>query len=190
MLSARFGPMPSTSCKSCRRLLDDVEHLLAEGLDQLLGVDRADAFDHPRGEILLDALGGGRRRRTQKVGAELHTVRAVVDPPAARLDELAGTDRCGMADDGNQVALAAGLHPQDAKAAILVVERNALDEAREVLAFGCSLRPTEARLFHSCGSRPGIQQHYDKPASAAMPDHARRRVVNLRSLPSRKRSNR
>ena len=36
--------------------LDDVEHLLAEGLDHLLGVDRPDAADHAGGEILLDAL--------------------------------------------------------------------------------------------------------------------------------------
>ena len=35
--------------------LDHVEHLLAERLDHLLGVDRADAADHPGTEILLDA---------------------------------------------------------------------------------------------------------------------------------------
>ena len=133
MLSARFGPMPSTSCSALGRLLDDVEHLFAEGLDQLLGVDRADALDHAGGEVLLDALGGGRRCRAQEIGAELHAVRPVVDPPAARLDELAGADRRGMADDGDQVALAARLHPQDAEAAVLVVEGDALDEAGEVL---------------------------------------------------------
>ena len=111
MLSARFGPMPSTSLQPRRRLLDDVEHLFAEGLDQLLGVDRADALDHAGGKVLLDALGGGRRRRAQEVGAELHAVRPVVDPPAARLDELAGTDGCGMTDEGDQITLAARLDP-------------------------------------------------------------------------------
>jgi hypothetical protein len=39
-------------------LLDDFEHRLAERPDQFLGVDRADAPDHARGEVLLDALGG------------------------------------------------------------------------------------------------------------------------------------
>jgi len=36
--------------------LDHVEHLLAEGAQQILRVDRADAADHARGEILLDAF--------------------------------------------------------------------------------------------------------------------------------------
>ena len=40
-----------------------------------------------------------------------------------------------MADDGNQVALAAGLDAQDAEAAVFVVEGDPLDEAGEVLAF-------------------------------------------------------
>ena len=43
-------------------LLDDVEHRLAECPHQFLGVDRANALDHARGEVLLDALGGRRRR--------------------------------------------------------------------------------------------------------------------------------
>jgi hypothetical protein len=34
--------------------LDDVEDLLPEGLDHLLGVDRPDAADHPGAEIFLD----------------------------------------------------------------------------------------------------------------------------------------
>ena len=118
------------------RLLDDVEHLFAEGLHQLLGVDRADALDHAGGEVLLDALGRGRRRRAQEIGAELHAVRPVVDPPAARLDELAGADRRRMADDGDQIALAARLHPQHAEAAVLVVEGDALDEARQDFTIG------------------------------------------------------
>jgi hypothetical protein len=31
--------------------LDDVEYLLTEGLDHLLGIDRPDAPDHPGAEI-------------------------------------------------------------------------------------------------------------------------------------------
>jgi hypothetical protein len=41
-----------------------------------------------------------------------------------------------MADDGDQVALAACLHPQDAEPAVLVVEGDAFDEAGEVLLAG------------------------------------------------------
>jgi hypothetical protein len=43
------------------RLLDDVEHRRAEGLHQLAGIDRADALDHARTEVALDAGQGGRR---------------------------------------------------------------------------------------------------------------------------------
>ena len=36
--------------------LDDLEHLLAERAQELLGVNRADTPDHARGEVLLDAF--------------------------------------------------------------------------------------------------------------------------------------
>src|SRR6266478_3355786 len=40
--------------QAARLLLDDVEHGIAEGAYQLLRVDRPDAADHARAEILLD----------------------------------------------------------------------------------------------------------------------------------------
>ena len=92
----------------------------------------------PEAEVLLDALGRGRRRRAEKMGAKLYTVRPVVDPPPARLHELAGADGRSVADDRDQIAMAACLDPQHAEAALLVVEGDALDQAGEVLAFGCS----------------------------------------------------
>jgi hypothetical protein len=36
--------------------LDDIEDLLPEGLDHLLGIDRPDAPDHPGAEIFLDPV--------------------------------------------------------------------------------------------------------------------------------------
>jgi hypothetical protein len=45
-----------------------------------------------------------------------------------------------MADDGDQITLTARLHPQDAEAAVLVVEGDALDEAGEILTVGRSGR--------------------------------------------------
>jgi hypothetical protein len=45
-----------------------------------------------------------------------------------------------MADDGDQIPLAACLHPQDTEPTVLVVEGDALDETGEVLAFECGLR--------------------------------------------------
>jgi hypothetical protein len=68
------------------------------------------------------------------IGAELHAVRPIIDPPATRLDELAGADRRRMTDNRDQIALAARLYPQHAEAIVLVVEGHALDEASQVLA--------------------------------------------------------
>src|SRR6266536_6558633 len=44
------------------------------------------------------------------------SVGAVVDPVAGGRNPLAGRDRGGMADQGDQLAAATGLNPQDAKA--------------------------------------------------------------------------
>jgi hypothetical protein len=51
----------------------------------------------------------------------------------ARLDELAGGDHGGMADNGDQIPLTARLHTQHCKAVFLVVERDALNEPSEDL---------------------------------------------------------
>ena len=113
--------------------LDDVEHLVAECLDQLLGVDRADAADHAGGEILLDAVGRGRGRAAQKAGLELLAMGAVVDPFARRGDPLAGGDRGGVPDGGHQVAVPARLDAQNAEAVLGIVVGDALDETRQHL---------------------------------------------------------
>jgi hypothetical protein len=118
-------------------LLDHVEHGLAEGLDQPLGVDGPDALDHARAEILLDALPRGRRGCPEERGLELQAVRAVVDPGAARLHELASADRRLGANDGHEVALATNLDPQHAKAVLRVVVGHPLDQPGERLALGC-----------------------------------------------------
>ena len=54
-----FGPHrsdPGDLTESIGLGLDDVEDLVPEGLDHLLGVDRADAADHPRAQIFLDPV--------------------------------------------------------------------------------------------------------------------------------------
>jgi hypothetical protein len=52
----------------------------------------------------------------------LDAVGTIVDPAAACLDKLAGRDHRGMADDGNRIALTAGLDPQYTKAVLRIVE--------------------------------------------------------------------
>jgi hypothetical protein len=63
----------------------------------------------------------------------LDAVRAVVDPGAALLNELAGRDHRGMANEGDQITLAASFNPQHAKAVLRVVEGHPVDQVREDL---------------------------------------------------------
>ena len=60
--------------------LDDVEDLLSEGLDHLLGIDRPDAADHPGAQVFLDPVDCARGRGLEKPRLELLTVGAIIDP--------------------------------------------------------------------------------------------------------------
>ena len=131
MRLARTGPMPVTSRSRSRFGLDDVEDLLAKGLDHLLGVDRPDAADHAGAEIFLDAVDGRRRGGADEARLELLAMGAIVDPFARCGDPLAGGDDGGVADDGHQIAMAARLRPQNAEAVLAVVEGDPLDEASQ-----------------------------------------------------------
>ena len=59
----------------------------------------------------------------------MDSVRAVIDPGSARLNELAGRDHRRVTEDGDQVALAAGFDVQHAEPVFFVVKGDALDEA-------------------------------------------------------------
>jgi hypothetical protein len=63
-------------------------------------------------------------------------VRAIGRPDADRVDEFSGRDRRGVADHGDEVALAPGLHLEDREAAVLVVKRHPLNRADERFAGG------------------------------------------------------
>ena len=70
---------------------------------------------------------------------------AIIVPIPARLDELAGGDHGGMADNGDQIPLAARLHTQHGEAVFLVVERDALNEPSEDLGTALSRVPISSR---------------------------------------------
>ena len=126
--------MPVTSRRRWGFGLDHIEHLVAERLDHLLSVDRADAADHPGTEILFDAFGRRRRGGAHEARFELLAVGSVVDPFARRRDPFAGGDYRSVTDDGDQLAVAARLDPEHAKAVFGVMESDALDEAGQNLA--------------------------------------------------------
>jgi hypothetical protein len=139
--------------------LDDVEDSLAELLDQALRVDRADAADHARAEVSLDALDRRRRRRPEEARPELLAMGAVVRPFTGGSDPLPGGDRGRVADHRDQVAVAAGLDAEDADAVPRVVVGDPLNEACENLAVAiraghaCLLRGWSLVLL-GAGDRP------------------------------------
>src|SRR6266566_154827 len=134
MRPARIGPMPSTSRR--RSGSASMTSNIAEGAQELLGIDRANATDHPRGEVLLDTLGRGGRRGLEEPGFELLTVGTVVDPVAGGRNPLPGRNRGGMADQGDQLALATSLNSDDAKAILGVLVGDALDQSGEHSVIG------------------------------------------------------
>ena len=95
--------------------LDNVEHLVAERADQLSGIDRADAPDHPGAQILLDALDGRRLRGADEARPELLAVGAVVHPLAGGGNPLPGRHHGRVADHGDQFAMAPRPGPQHAE---------------------------------------------------------------------------
>ena len=67
----------------------------------------------------------------QKLRLVLLAMGAVIDPFARRGDPFAGGDHRGVTDDRDQFAVAARLDPKNAETVLLIVVRDALDEARQ-----------------------------------------------------------
>ena len=152
--------------------LDHIEHLFTKHLDHFLGVDRANASDHPGSEILFDAFGRRRRRGAHETGPELLAMGAVVDPLAGCGDPFAGGDDGSVSDDGHQFAVPARLDANDAEAVLGVVVSDALDEARQNF-LGRWLRLCLRRTVH------------DLPSSVAVTNssmEANRRAVRRRAF--------
>jgi len=128
MMRAALWPDPGDLTQAIGLLLDDVEHGFPEGAHELLRINRPNATNHAGAEIFLDPLDCRRCRSLEERGAKLDAMRAVIGPRPARLDELACRDHRRMADEGDEIALAAGFDPQHAKAVLGVVERDPIDQ--------------------------------------------------------------
>ena len=134
--SSTLGTDPLEFQQARGGLLDDVEHRLAESAHQFPGEVRADPLDHAGAQVLLDAIEGARGDHPQIARLEWQPMLAIVDPPALGLEGLAGGEAGRRADDGDQLALPAHLHPQHTEAALGAMEGDALDGAAEALAGG------------------------------------------------------
>jgi hypothetical protein len=116
--------------------LDDVEHLVPEGAQQLLGIDRADAADHARGQGFLDAFDRGRGGGLEEPGLELLAVGAVVRPVANGRNPLTGRNHGGVANDRDEIAVTARLDPNDAKAIVGILVGDALNQPGQHFPIG------------------------------------------------------
>ncbi len=67
---------------------------------------RADALDHARTKIALNAFAGAGWHHAQLVGFELSPMAGIDGPLPARVNVLAGGDLGGIADHGDQLAFA------------------------------------------------------------------------------------
>ena len=149
--------------------LDHIEHLLAERLDQLTGVDRADAPDHAGAEILLDALDRRRFRCADETRLELLAMGAVVDPLPGGGDPFPGRHHGGVADHGDQVAMPPCPSPEHAEAVLRIVEGDALDQPGQDLPVRGLLTPAGGG-FHdvpSAGAVSSSLTNSKRRASAA-----------------------
>jgi hypothetical protein len=132
--------------QSTRLLLDDVEHGFTKGANQLLRRDRPDAADHAGAQIFFDTLNRCRGRCLEERGSELDAVCAVIDPGSTRLNELACRDHRGVAENRDQVTLAARFDTQNTEAVLGVVKSHPVDQTGQNL--GWRARPEWLR--HPC----------------------------------------
>src|SRR5262249_19833700 len=107
-----------------------------ESLQQLLGVDRSNAPDHARGKVLLDAIDGGRGRGLEEPGLELLTMSAIIRPVTRGRDPLARRNYRRMSNDRDEIAVASGLHPDDAEAVLGVLIGDAFNQSSKDLPVG------------------------------------------------------
>ena len=127
-----FGTNAVEVGQTLRGLLNDIKHLLPKGLDQLFGKVWANAFDHPRAEILFDTFQRAGWDHTQRLGLELQAMRPICHPAALTLNVLARSDRRCCADDGDEVAMTTDFHPEDAETRLLTMERHTLNGTSQV----------------------------------------------------------
>jgi hypothetical protein len=178
-----LGANPGHLAQTVGLLLDDLEYRRGEGANQLLCVDRADAVDYPRAEIFFDALGRRGWHCLEERGPELDAMCAVVDPGSVRLDKLAGRNHRRV----TQVALTAGLHPQHAEPILLIVERDALDQAGQNFGRRVRLRSLRHRRMMKIESRrcyrvkrlSRVRQHPATPAAGENRDPTNARAAAI-----------
>ena len=115
---------------------DDVEGVLAKVVDNFIGVDLADAVDHPGGEILPDAVDGGREFGLEFPNFKLLAKFGMLLPCALHFEGFATLDPGEFACDGDAGATVRWGNFTDAVFVFFVVEEDSLEDARQLVLLG------------------------------------------------------
>jgi hypothetical protein len=100
---------------------------------------RVTAVYHARAKVFLDAFGRCGGRSLEEPGLELLPMGSIIRPVAGSRNPLAGGDHCGVADDGDEIAVAARFDPNDAKSVVGILVGDALNQPGQHLPIGLRL---------------------------------------------------
>ena len=135
-------------------LAEDAEGISAERVDDLVGIDLADAGDEAAAEVFADAVDGGGQRGLERDDLELGAVLRVARPLAGELERLAALHARQRAGDGDGFLGRArfgpanlGLQLRDGVVVLLVEEDDAFKDAGE----GCCRRGRHGRMATRAG---------------------------------------
>ena len=109
--------------------LDDVEDFLAKLAHQLLGVHRADPFDHAAAQVFLNALPAGWRTAAEQDRPKLAAEFSVLNPITFSGHPFAGADRWQRADDRDEVPVPLGFDLEHGIAGVFIEKGDALNQA-------------------------------------------------------------
>ncbi len=142
--SRRLGPMPSTVCSSAARFSITARTSAPNRPTSFFARIGPMPFHQAAAEVPLDPLGCGRRHGLHACRLELQPVFLVPDPPALRAQPFPCGHGRQRPDDRCLIPLPSCFHAQDAEAAFVVVESDALDHTGDFLGRGSA--------FRDCGS--------------------------------------
>ena len=94
---------------------------------------RADAFDHARAQVFLNAGQGAGRYHGEALRLELHAIGFVVKPVPVALYKLTGRNGGGGAGNGHQIFVPLDLNAQHAEAALFAVKSDTLHRTADCL---------------------------------------------------------
>ena len=112
--------MPSTSSKTLRVVIDDLEGARPKAADDALGHNRADALDESGPEVFADSLHGIGHRRFVPVDLELFAKAGVESPGTLHAQHFTGGHGDEIANHADRLSAPGDLYFDDTVAVFFV----------------------------------------------------------------------